>query len=80
MAEWKSVELAVGEQLHDETPLGVVNIRCGLTDMKGRAIDSVTVTPDENVDSSKIVRRGLHNTRLVQLKTKKVHFLGQKVQ
>lgn len=79
MADWKSTELVGGEQLHVETPLGVINIRCGLSDMKGRKIDSVTVIPDEYADELKVVRRGLHNTRLVQLKTKKIHFVGQKV-
>jgi len=77
MAKSQSIELSSGDHLHVETPLGVINIRCGLTDMRGRAIDSVTVTPDQNPDSLKIVRRGLHNTRLVQLKTKKNHFRGQ---
>lgn len=79
MADWKSMELVDGEQLHVETPLGVINIQCGLTDMKGRKIDSVTVTPDEYADELKVVRRGLHNTRLVQLKTMKRHFGAQKV-
>ena len=55
-------------RLHVETPLGVINIRVGLTDCTGRRVDSITVTPDETTGDRKIVRRGYYNTRLVELK------------
>lgn len=54
--------------LHVETPLGIVNIRVGLTDRRGRQVESIAVLPDEYVSEKKIVRRGRYNTRLVQLK------------
>ncbi len=54
--------------LHVETPLGIVNIRVGLTDSKGRSVDSIAVSPDAYVDQPKVVLYGRHNTRLVQLK------------
>jgi len=54
--------------LHVETPLGVINIRAGLTDSTGRRVDSITVTPDEITGDRKIVRRGYYNTRMVELK------------
>ncbi len=57
-----------GETLHIETPLGVINIRVGLTDLLGRSVDSIEVIPSSNNDN-KVVRRGYGNTRLVELKT-----------
>jgi hypothetical protein len=54
--------------LHVETPLGVINIRVGLTDSTGRRVDSVTVTPDEIMGDKKIIRRGYYNTRMIELK------------
>jgi len=54
--------------LHVETPLGVINIRVGLTDSAGRRVDSVTVTPDEISGDRKIIRRGYYNTRMIELK------------
>jgi hypothetical protein len=63
----KTVSLKDG-LLHVETPLGVINIRVGLTDSTGRRVDSVTVTPDEITDGKKIIRRGYYNTRMVELK------------
>jgi hypothetical protein len=46
--------------LHVETPLGIVNVRAGLTDLSGRKVDSVWVIPDRGV-----VRNGQANTRLL---------------
>lgn len=57
--------------LHVETPLGIVNIRVGLHDITGRTVDSIEVIPNEISGERKVVRRGLGNTRLVQLKRKK---------
>jgi len=59
-----------GETLHIETPLGIVNIRVGLQDLKGRSVDSIEVIPNGNNDN-KVIRRGYGNTRLVELKTVK---------
>jgi len=55
--------------LHVETPLGIVNIRVGLADRRGRLVDSIEVIPD-HAGEAKIARRGFANTRLVQLKTR----------
>jgi hypothetical protein len=63
----KTVNLEDG-LLHVETPLGVINIRAGLTDSMGRRVDSITVTPDEITSGKKIIRRGYYNTRMVELK------------
>jgi len=63
----KIVQLYTGV-LHVETPLGIVNIRVGLTDMRGRAVESIQVIPDGHAGEKKIIRRGYSNTRLIQLK------------
>ena len=55
--------------LHVETPLGIVNIRVGLQDLKGRRVESVEVIAPRLSGELKIVRRGRCNTRLVELKT-----------
>jgi|TARA_R100001530_G_scaffold106744_1_gene74573 hypothetical protein len=57
--------------LHVETPLGIVNIRVGLTDRLGRSIDSVEVTPSNYAGHNKVKRSGFGNTRLIQLKTRR---------
>ena len=58
------------EALHIETPNGIINIRCGLQDMKGRAVDSVEIIPDKYAGENKIkVIPSRHNIRLVRLKT-----------
>lgn len=54
--------------LHVETPLGIVNIRAGLTDRHGRAVESIEFIPNTYAGEPKVVRRGYANTRLVQLK------------
>lgn len=59
------------EPLHVETPLGIVNIRCGLSDMRGRAVDSVEIIENQYAGEQKVViRPGKHNIRLVQLNRK----------
>ena len=63
----KSVNIKSG-MLHVETPLGIVNITVGLTDMNGRRVDSVQVIPDRAIGEKKIIRRGYHNTRMIELK------------
>ncbi len=62
------IVLDKGGFLHIETPLGIVNVRAGEIDNRGRRVDSVQVIPDEYVGEKKIVRKGLANTRLVELK------------
>jgi len=54
-----------------ETPLGVVHIITGLIDVRGRTVESVSVTPNPGDEEKKVVRRGLTNTRLIELKTKR---------
>ena len=64
----KTVNLKNGI-LHVETPNGIVNIRVGLTDMKGRSVDSIEVIPDRFAGENKVRRSGYANTRLIRLKT-----------
>jgi len=65
--DFKTVNLKRGK-LHIETPLGVVNIRVGLTDSMGRRVDSITVGATIDPGEKKVIRRGWYNTRLVELK------------
>ncbi len=65
----KYITLKKNQRLCIETPLGIVNIRAGLTDSIGREIESISVQPDRCCGEKKIVRRGAYNIRLVQLKT-----------
>ncbi len=58
----KSLTWDKTEALHVETPLGIVNIRCGLSDMKGRPVDSIEVIPSCYAGEQKVVRRGYCNT------------------
>lgn len=53
-----------------ETPLGIVNIRVGLSDRRGRRVDSIEVIPDDHAGEAKIVRRGFAHTRRIHLKTR----------
>lgn len=66
----KTIVLAAGA-LHVETPLGIVNIRVGLHDLKGRRVDSIEVIPDRYVGEKKVRRSGYGNTRLIQALTAK---------
>ena len=68
MAKRKATVKWMGHTLHIETPNGVVNIRCGLVDVYGRSVDSISVTPDEYYGEQKVLLRGLHNTRLIRCK------------
>src|SRR5512135_3306606 len=43
--------------LHVETPNGIVNIRCGLSDAEGRTVDAVEIFPDYGCRVD-----GFHNT------------------
>ena len=58
--------------LHIEAEGCIVNIREGLTDMKGRTVTSIEIIPD-NYAGEPIWRvyPGKHNTRVVQLKKKR---------
>ena len=66
----RSISLNKG-LLHVETPLGVVNIRVGLHDFKGREVDSIEVIAPKYAGENKIKRSGYSNTRLIRLKTVK---------
>lgn len=57
--------------LHIETELGIVNIYCGLTDMKGRRVERVNIIPDNYIGENKVALRGWPGNRLVQLKSKR---------
>ena len=47
--------------LHVEAPNGIINIRWGLSDCKGRAVDSIEVIPDAGCTVS-----GYLNTRIIR--------------
>jgi len=68
--EFKSLSHRKG-CLHIETPLGIVNITVGLSDMKGRRVDAVVVIPTAGAGEPKVIRRGYCKTRLIELKTVK---------
>ena len=53
------------ELLHIETPLGIVNIRVGLFDQKGRRVNSIEVIPNNYAGDPKVKRSGFCNTRLI---------------
>lgn len=64
----KTVSLRAGDLLHVETPNGIVNIRAGLRDMRGRAVDSIATTPDNYAGEPRVMRFGTPNVRLVRCK------------
>lgn len=68
MRRQRTIVARPNELIHVETPLGIVNIRVGLSDRLGRAVDSIEVIPDEYCGERKVVRRGYGITRLVQLR------------
>lgn len=70
MDKMKRVALRKGI-LHVETPLGIVNIRVGLTDSTGRAVDSIEVIPNNYAGEAKVLRAGRVNTRLIRCKRAK---------
>ena len=55
--------IAGGSVIHVETPLGVVNIRAGLLDDKGRRVDAIEILPDHGK-----ARDGQCNVRIVEPK------------
>jgi len=63
----KTVNLKHG-MLHVETPNGIVNIRVGLKDFKGRDVDSIETIPDDYAGENKVLLRGLPDTRLIRCK------------
>ena len=67
MREMKSVVHRKGV-LHVETPLGIVNIYVGLTDIRGRRIEAITLNPNRYAGEPKVLVRG---NRFVELKTRK---------
>ena len=52
--------------LHVETPLGIVNIRVGLSDGLGRRVDSIEILPSRYAGEKKIIRSGYCNNRLIE--------------
>jgi hypothetical protein len=42
----KNIKVGRARLIHIETPLGIINIRPGLTDATGRRVDSVEVIPN----------------------------------
>lgn len=69
MKQPKSVVLRAGEMLHVETPNGIVNIRAGLHDVRGRDVDSIETLPNRYAGERKVRLSGHSNTRLIRLKT-----------
>jgi hypothetical protein len=65
MNDMKRVVLRKGT-LHVETPLGIVNVRVGLTDAKGQRVNSVEVLANNYAGEPKVKRDGNVNTRLVE--------------
>ncbi|MFH0989920.1 MAG: hypothetical protein V1799_07885 [bacterium] len=66
--EREQIILKGKEKIFISTPNGGVTVMTGLTDHRGRSVDSFVVTPTCEVGEGIVVRRGLHNTRLVRLK------------
>ncbi len=61
-----------GNVLHIEIPNGIINIRVGLQDQKGRSIDSIEILPDDHFSGEhKVKLDGKYNNRLIRLKTVK---------
>lgn len=58
--------------LHIETPLGIVNITLGLSDVSGRVVESIEVIPNKYAGELKVKRSGYGNTRLIQCKKTRV--------
>jgi hypothetical protein len=52
--------------LHVETPEGIVNIRIGLHDAKGRPVTLIEVIPDAYAGEPRVHVDGYRNTRLVR--------------
>lgn len=69
MPDFKTVVLRDG-CLHVETPLGIVNIRVGLSDIHGRRVDSIETIPNAYAGERVVRVRGYRNTRMVELKHK----------
>jgi len=55
------ITLKKGMLLHVETPLGIVNIRTGLSNEEGKNVNSIEVIPDQGVELD-----GYATTRLIQ--------------
>lgn len=60
------------EVLHIETDNCIVNIRQGLTDRLGRNVTSIEIILDSYAGEPKRKLIGYANTRVIDLKTKKV--------
>lgn len=52
-----------GTVVHVETPNGIINIRVGLSDHKGRSVDAVEILPSNYVGEPTVIRKG---TRLIR--------------
>lgn len=65
----RSVTLKAGDLLHVEMPNGIVNVRAGLSDRRGRAVDSIETIPYRYAGERKVIRSGYANTRLIRCKS-----------
>ena len=54
--------------IHVETPLGIVNIHLGLSDMKGRRVENIQMRPNEYAGEPRVKKIG---NRFVELKGRK---------
>ena len=59
--------------LHVETPLGIVNIRVGLSDSRGRRVDSIELIPNRYVGEKSVRRSGFVNSRFIEARKAVYH-------
>jgi len=57
--------------VHVETEGAIVNIYEGLTDRRGRKVNTIEIIPDESADEPRWRVYGSHYSRVVQLKNRK---------
>lgn len=71
MATVRKLTRATRKGLHIEADGCIVNIREGLTDLKGRKVTNVEILPDSYAGEKKWKVLGSMNNRVIQLKTVK---------
>lgn len=71
MATVRKLRGATRKGLHVEAEGCIVNIREGLTDLKGRKVTNVEILPDDYAGENKWRVLGSRNNRVIQLKTVK---------
>jgi hypothetical protein len=63
----KNITVGRARLIHIETPLGIINIRPGLTDAKGRKVDSIEIIPDDyHISGRRVYLDGHRNSRLIE--------------